>query len=300
MELRHLRYFIAAAEEENFNRAADRLHVAQPALSRQIRALEEELGCLLFNRLKRGVTLTRAGRSLLEDARALLFSLDRACDKARAIDRGALGRLRIGTNAIAFANGCVTGAINTFREACPQVELELCSLTSPEQIAAIEEGRLDAGLLYLDKPRPALRSMTISDYSLMLGMRADHPLASREGLKLSDLRDQAFVWGETGLMAFIYDGLLRACRAQGMEPRIVQTCHGSDATLGLIAAGVGVGFVHSSISERPHPHVVMRALTDFRPSFPLSLVWRADQDIAVLARFRAMLEALLEHRSDRS
>lgn len=297
MELRQIRYFIVAAEEQNFNRAAVRLHVAQPALSRQIRALEDELGCQLFRRLKRGVSLSPAGQSLLGDARAILAALEHGCEKARAIDRGTQGQLRIGTNAIALANGRVTAAVNRFRTECPRVELDLSPLTSPEQVDALCEGRLDAGLLYLDRPSPGLADIKVADYSLLIGMRRDHPLAVRPNLVLGDLSDEAFVWDQTGLMRFIYDGLLGECRARGMEPRIVQSCHGSDATLGLIAAGVGIGFVHSSISERPHPDVVLRALEDFRPGFPLSLAWRADRETAALTRFRAMVEEELRDGS---
>lgn len=293
MELRHLRYFVAAAEEQNFNRAAVRLNIAQPALSRQIRALEEELGCLLFRRLKRGVSLSPAGRSLLEDARGILASLDRACGRALAIDRGMQGRLRIGTNAIALANGCVTGAVNDFRRQCPDVELDLSALTSPAQIDALNDDRLDAGLLYLDRPWPGLSSIVVGDYWLMIGMHRGHPLAARGDMKLADLQDADFVWGGSAPSDFVFDEVLHECRVRGLDPRIVQTCSGNDATLGLIAAGVGVGFVHSSISERPHPDVLLRTLVDFKPNYPLSLVWPSERETAALARFRALLETRL-------
>jgi LysR family transcriptional regulator, benzoate and cis,cis-muconate-responsive activator of ben and cat genes len=294
MELRHLRYFIAAAEEENFNRAADRLNVAQPALSRQIRALEDQVGCQLFHRLKRGVAVTPAGRSLIEDARQLLAGLQTACEKALAIDHGTTGRLRIGTNAIAFSNVAVTTAIDRFRRQYAQVDIELSPLTSPEQIEAIKEDRLDAGLLYLRKPIEGFASMMLSDYTLLVGLRHDHPLARRPQLSMLDLRDEPFIWGNPGAMSFMYDGMLEQCRALGFEPRIVQRCLGADATLGLIAAGVGISFVHSSTTDRPYPDVVVRALTDFRPSLPLYLAWRAECGSVPLLRFKAILTNLVD------
>ncbi len=148
MELRHLRYFVAVGEEEHFGRAAQRLRVAQPALSRQIQDLEREIGFKLFDRLSRGVKISSAGKLFLEDARGILQQLNEATERAQRVARGQSGTLRVGFTENASWRGVVPDSLHLFRERCPDAELQLNPLPSLQQLEAVRTGRLDAAFMF--------------------------------------------------------------------------------------------------------------------------------------------------------
>src|SRR5882724_6975912 len=148
MELRHLRYFVAVGEEEHYGRAARRLHIAQPALSRQIQDLEAEIGFQLFDRLPRGVKISTAGRQFLEDARRILRQVEEATERARRVARGQSGTLRVGFTENASWHGVVPDSFRHFRERIPDGELQLNPMASLEQLEAVRAGQLDAGFIY--------------------------------------------------------------------------------------------------------------------------------------------------------
>ena len=245
MELRHLRYFVAVGEEEHFGRAAQRLRVAQPALSRQIQDLEREIGFKLFDRLSRGVKISSAGRLFLEEARRILQQLNEATERAQRVARGQSGTLRIGFTENASWRGVVPDSLHLFRERYPDAELQLNPLPSLQQLEAVRSGRLDAGFMFNPpKPDRELDQLPVALNSLALAAPAAHPLGKFKNLRLRDMTDARFIWFPRRESAAFYDRLMYECFRGGLKsPRIVQEASNEATILTLVAQGMGVGFV---------------------------------------------------------
>ncbi len=277
MELRHLRYFVAAAEEENFGRAAQRLNLAQPALSRQIRDLERELGVALFDRIGRGVRLSAAGAAFLEDARRVLAATRGAAEHARAVGLGEAGTLRLGLLDSAAWGGEVPTALARFRRAHPAVRLELTAANSVSQTAAIEAGQLDAGFLYRQGALPAgLVRRPVREDRLLAALPRGHRLAAgRATLRASDLADEPFVWFARAVAPTYFDRAMAAFATAGLVPRVVQEGESDSVMLSLVSAGVGVSLVNSVARWRRPQGVVLREVADLDLALRLDLVWRA-------------------------
>ncbi|MGH8515042.1 MAG: LysR family transcriptional regulator, partial [Gammaproteobacteria bacterium] len=206
MELRHLRYFVAVGEEEHFGRAALRLRVAQPALSRQIQDLEREIGFELFDRLSRGVKISAAGKLFLEEARRILQQLNEATERAQRVARGQSGTLRVGFTENASWRGVVPDSLHLFRERYPDAELQLNPLPSLQQLEAVRSGRLDAGFMFNPpKPDRELDHLPVALNSLALAAPAAHPLAHIKNLRLRDMTDARFIWFPRRESAAFYD-----------------------------------------------------------------------------------------------
>ena len=183
MELRHLRYFLAVGEEQHYGRAAERLRVAQPALSRQIQDLEEELGFELFDRLPRGVKISEAGKLFLEDARRILQQVKEAAARAQRVARGQSRTLRVGFTENAAWRGVVPDSFHRFRERRPDAELQLNPLMSLEQIEAIRAGRLDAGFVFnMAKTDPELDQLEVARQGVALAAPKGHPVAKLKNI----------------------------------------------------------------------------------------------------------------------
>src|SRR6267378_1393396 len=212
MELRHLRYFVAIGEEENYRRAAQRLNVAQTALSTQIQDLEAELGFKLFERLPRGVKLSPAGKLFLEDARRILQDVNEAAARAARVARGQSGTLRVGFSENASWRGVVPESFRRFREIQPDAELQLQPLPSLEQVEAIRSGRLDAGFV-LDMPKadPELERLPVAMQRIELAVPTGHPVTKLKELRLRDLTDAPFVCFPRRASPALYDRLMREC-----------------------------------------------------------------------------------------
>jgi DNA-binding transcriptional LysR family regulator len=224
MELRHLRYFVAIGEEENYRRAAQRLHVAQTALSTQIQDLEAELGFKLFDRLPRGVKLSAAGRLFLEDARRILREVNEAAARAARVARGQSGTLRVGFTENASWRGVVPDSFRRFRERQSDAELQLTPATSMEQLDAIRLGRLDAGFVFNMPKRDAeLDYLLVAMQHVELAVPKGHALAKVKKLRLRDLAEASFVWFPRRESPAFYDRLMHECFRGGLKsPRIVQ------------------------------------------------------------------------------
>src|ERR1700745_3820555 len=195
MELRHLLYFVAVGEEQHYGRAARRLRVAQPALSRQIQDLEEELGFTLFDRLPRGVRLSLAGQLFLEDARRILLEISDAAARACSVPSVRSGTLRVGFPENSCWRGVVPDSFRRFRELQPDAELQLLPSASVEQIEAIRAGRLDAGFVnFIPKADPELDQLLVAIQHVELAAPKRHPLTQLNKLRLRDLTDKPFVW----------------------------------------------------------------------------------------------------------
>ena len=258
MELRHLRYFVAVAEELHFGRAAERLHIAQPPLSRQIRDLERELGTPLFERGRRGVELTPAGRAFLPEARLTLAQAERAQRTAQRAAGGEIGRIRVGFSEAATYSEILPDVLAFFRMHLPNIGISLFEMEPLQQAEALRDGRIDLGILQSPPPDADrwLRVDVVYASPLVAALPRGHPLADRTRLSLADLADEPFVlWGRGGAPRF-YDTLIDACARAGFEPRIVYRARGVDARLSYIAAGLGVGLEAETYAVVQRPGLV--------------------------------------------
>lgn len=290
MELRHLRSFVAAAELEHFGRAAERLHIVQPALSRQIRELEDEIGAPLFTRLKRGVRLSAAGRVLRDEVRQLLARLDDALARTRAIASGREGLLRVGFVDTAVYSPALPKLFDQFRHRHPGVRLELLQRTSLAQAELLRRSEIDLAFVYHHPERlGALAMRPLWRERILLAVPARHRLAKRRSVRLAELREESFVWIPRDLSPAYYDLVFRGCAAAGFRPNIVQEGGTDSAIMSLVAAGAGLSFcLESSRHHRP-AGVALVPISDLKAHVQLDAVWRTDRDNPALPLFVAML-----------
>jgi DNA-binding transcriptional LysR family regulator len=294
MEFRQLRYFIAVGEEQNIHHAAEHLRVAQPALSRQIQNLEEEIGFKLFERLPRGVRLTPAGHIYLNEARRLLGEVNGSVRQARRVAHGELGTLRVGFVESASWHGIVPNSFRVFLEKQPEVELDLRSLSSFEQIPAVEAGSLDAGYAVVTTKLPkGIEQVRVKVVNVVLAVPAGHPLTHVPKLRLRDLVNHRFVWFPRRSSPAMYDRLMAECEKGGLrEPQIVQETRES-TLLSLVACGLGVGFISGDSHWRCPPAVVLLPVSDLNFQISFDLIYRQDNRSALLAKFVSTTKALL-------
>jgi DNA-binding transcriptional LysR family regulator len=299
MELRHLRYFVAVGEEQHFGRASRRLRVAQPALSRQIQDLEEEIGFKLFERLPRGVKLNPAGKLFLEDARRILQEVNDAAARAARVAHGRSGTLRVGFTENASWRGVVPDSFRRFREQQPDAELQLYPAASLDQLEAIRSGRLDAGFVnFMPKADPELDQLAVADQHVELAVPKRHPLARLKKLRLLDLADTAFVWFPRWASPPFYDQMMAACYRGGLKsPRIVQEGLNEATILSLVSTGLGVGWVLGTARWRCPETVVVLPVVDLNMPLTLALAWRRDNASPLLANFIPEVRRLQDVRA---
>jgi len=287
MELRHLRYFVAVAEELNFGRAARRLGIAQPPLSRQIHVLESELSVRVFTRSKRRVHLTDAGRVLLEEARAALRQAERAVERARRAGRGEAGRL-----AVAFAPAAelalVPRVVGPFMKRHDDVEVEVYSIDPDDQVAALQAGTIEVGLL----PIPAIGPEGLVVEPLLAEeicavLPRHHRLATRQRVSLALLAQEPFVLFRRSVAPRLHDTITAMLHEAGGAPNV--RCHASHlhTCIALVAAGLGVALLPAA-SQGGHANgVVYRHLAGPTPRLEIGMVYRRDDPSAVLRKFLA-------------
>jgi DNA-binding transcriptional LysR family regulator len=284
MELRHFRYFVVAAEEENFRRAADRLHVAQSALSRQIKDLETELGVQLFERQQRKVRLSEAGRVYLGEVRRILEDIQRANAQTRSIAAGLLGTLRLSLHNSVVRYPVVTQILHAFRAAHPAIELTMTQMYSPTQLEALQQRQIDAGFVLHSRLESdaGLQRIEIGTDRYVLAVPRQHRLARSARIHLSDLKDQPLLWVQRSINPTVYDRLMRECLAGGLSPHIGQHVVSQEAVPNLVAMGMGLGFV-LSYSRAPGDEVVFREVEGFSVELYLDFLWREDNSSPSLA-----------------
>ena len=291
MELRHLRYFIAVAEELHFGRAARRLGIAQPPLSLQIRQLEVGIDVRLFQRTKRRVQLTDAGRAFLQEAYRVIAQAERAVHVARQVDRGTTGRVSMGfVNAAIYS--VVPDVLRTFRGEFPAVVVDLHELTSQEQIHDLLNGRIDLGLLRPPVNDEALFSRTVLREPFVVAMPASHALASEREIDPSALAPYPFLMATRQEGPTLYDESVGLCRDAGFAPAVVQEADHMQTIIGLVAGGMGVALVPDSIRHLQRAGVVYRPLR--RPGRFVDIVaaWRRDNASACLGALLGILADL--------
>jgi DNA-binding transcriptional LysR family regulator len=287
MELRHLRYFVAVGEEQHFGRAASRLHIAQPPLSRQIQDLEREMGFTLFDRLPRGVRLSAAGTLFLGDARRILQDVDEAKRRAERIALGKAGTLRIGIAMALSWHGMVVESFREFRRRQPDAELVLHHLISIHQIEAVLSGRLDAGFAATVTPwNKDLAHWEFARDRILLAVPKGHPLTKRGKIRLCDLRDMPFIWFQHSANPTFDDLLTRECARGGLgAPRIVQEATDRDTVLGLVQFGIGIAWLTESIRWHCPRGVVLLPVVDMKVRLPFNLIWKKDNSLPLLQKF---------------
>jgi DNA-binding transcriptional LysR family regulator len=285
MDLRHLRYFLAVAEEGHFGRAAERLHIVQPALSMQIRALEMELGATLFERTSRRVLLTEAGALFRVEAERTVQQAARAKDVAQRAGRGELGSVRVGFVGNAAFAGKLAADVSSFKLSHPRVEIELTELSPLRQVEAVLLGHLDAGYAsefhYTQERELAVDRL--GGWPWMVAMRSNHPLMERSAVSPKDLRNEAFV---------VYaarpadEGQVKLLRqVLGKEPRVLHHVPNTLTVLTLAAAGVGLALVPGSLQAVNIPNITYRRLTNCSLQCDLVLVSRRNESSRAARRF---------------
>jgi DNA-binding transcriptional LysR family regulator len=286
MEIRQLRYFIAVAEELHFRRAAARLHISQPPLSQQIRALEDEMGCLLLARTRRRVELTPAGEAFLRDARALLQELDGAVATAQRINAGQTGRLRVNFVGSALLS-IVPGIVQRFRGARPGIELELRERSTVEQLRAVRAGVVDVGLVRPPvEADPELRFETVMRERTLAAMPVGHPLAQLRRVPLKRLSAEPFVLFPRAQAPGFHDLLVGSVAAAGAPPQVVQYAPEMLTIIGLVAAGIGLSLVPASVARLALEGVTYRPVAG-APGAELMAITRAGDASPLVSAFVA-------------
>lgn len=289
MDLRHLKYFIAVAEELNIGRAALRLHISQPPLTRQIRQLEEELGVQLLLRTPRGVELTHAGEVFLGEARNVRALLEQAVEKARRAGEGKLGRLDIGI----FGTGIISAIprmLQQFRAGYPDVRVVLHTLGKDEQIEALRQKRLDVAFNRIVKPQPDLQSELILSEPVYLALNRDHPLAAAASVSFLALAGHPLILYPTGTPPNFVDRVVSLCRERGFTPDISQVVGDAITAIALVAGGFGLSVVAESATSLQLPGVVYRPFADAPDAnLDLSCIYRKDDASTLLHAFLGVI-----------
>jgi DNA-binding transcriptional LysR family regulator len=281
MDLRHLRYFVAVAEELSFTRAAERLHMAQPPLSTQIRALEEELGAALFIRDKRRVFLTQAGHELLGRARAVLGAAEEAKAATRHAAAGRTGRVALGYTASSMFTERLPAVLRRFTASHPQIELVLHEMTSLEQLEAIDARSLDVGILR--KPDVAApKGVAIEPWyvaPLVAALPKDHPLVAKRALRIADLDAEPLITYPRDAGVGLYWPVLQLFTRSGARPRIVREALEPALMIGLVSAGIGIAIVPADTCCIQLEGVAYRPLSDPSAVSTLSLAHREGEAV---------------------
>src|ERR1700719_1637062 len=278
MKFRQLQFFLAVAEELSFSRAALKLQVAQPSLSTQIKSLEDELGARLFERDKRHVSLTPAGRRFQSRVAPVLSLADSAKTEARSTERGQLGTIDLGYTAMSMFSTALPHAIRRFRRQEPNVVITLRELTSLEQLHELGERTLDVGVLRkveLSAPK-GIRIVEWYRTPLVAAIPKDHPRAASTALALADLKSEAFIMYPRRAGTGIYWQVMDLCTAAGFRPRVVREVLESSTIIGLVAAGVGIAVVPMDMNCIRFSGVTYKRLADAGAYTTLHLAQRAD------------------------
>ena len=275
MELRRLRYFLAVAEELHFGRAAARLEIAQPPLSRQIAALEAEIGAQLFDRSRSQIQLTQAGAVLEGHARALVERLDSAWRETRLVGEGRAGRLRVAFVGSA-SYGVLPTLIKSYRSHYPRVELALSAMNNAELHSAIIQREIDIAVARPDLHDDELRAEPLAHEDLILAIPDNSELIDRKEVIFADLADQTFVLYPRRPRPSFADHILSICRDEGFEPSSMEMAQDFQTAISLVSVGVGVSVVPASVAQATRPGVFYRTFEGPNPGTRLTVHARRD------------------------
>lgn len=290
MDLRHLRYFVAVAEELHFGRAAERLHISQPPLSHQIQDLERDLGVELFHRTRHFVVLTEAGRLFLDEARHVLDDAEHAIGIAQKAARGEIGRLAVGFGP-APENGVLRRVLSTFLSRHPDVSLDLRNLYTTEQIEALINRQIQVGFPLLPILHRDLVVESIGSERLVVAFPLEHPLASRDRVGLGDLRNEPFVRLSPELGTAFCELVTRSCGESGFKPRVAHEAGHMNTILAFVAAGLGVSILPGSLRNVRAEGIAFRPL-HHGPSVEIGLAYRRDESSKTLFSFLEVVRTI--------
>lgn len=284
MELRQYTYFVAVAEELHFRRAAERLHISQPPLSRQISQLETELGVQLFERTSRRVALTDAGEAFLQEARGVLAAVDHSVTTARRVGSGEVGRLRLGFVASAVAD-LLPRMLQQFRDVAPDVEVELRELTTKLQIDSLAAGAIDVGIARDVREGEGPTCVPIRTEPLIAALPAGHRLAAGRVIHLAELAREPFIVLPRSSIPRVHDRVLALCRAAGFSPTVAQEAVQFPTILSLVEAQVGVAIVPEPVRVFRTAGVAYIGLKDEGATSSVGVVHRPGEPSPIVDRF---------------
>ncbi|MBE9011064.1 LysR family transcriptional regulator [Pseudanabaenaceae cyanobacterium LEGE 13415] len=299
MELRHLRYFTIVAEELHFGRAADRLQMTQPALSKQIHSLESELGVLLFTRTKRTVQLTAAGQVFLEQAQQLLDHADRAVHLARRAARGEMGTLRLGFTTTATQT-VLPAYLSKFRDRYPHVELTMQELSTEAQVQALHQHQIDLAFLHPPIDERGLTLYQIWTEPFVVVLPKHHRLVQQNAIDLRELAQEQFILHTRQEGPTLYRQFLELCQQLGFEPAIVQEAASHTTRICLAAAGQGVTFIPESIQTLVSAEVVCKPIEPCPIQMEFAAAWRRNDQTPVLEAFLAIVRKSSKNPSNQN
>lgn len=288
MELRHLRYFVTVAEELHFGRAAERLQMTQPALSKQIAGLEKELAVELLARTKRKVKLTTAGQVLFDEAKQLLSQVDEAIRLVKRTANGEEGTLTIGFTATATST-VLPALVRRFRDRCPNVELTMLELCTEAQVNALNEHKIDLAFLHPPIDERGLKLLPLLEEDFVAVLPKQHSLLAHERIPLAALANESFIIHPRQEGPVLYDGFVRLCQQSGFQPHIVKEARSLQSRVCLAAAGLGITFVSESTQTSVGADVVCRPLAECPIKLKFAAAWRQDAVSATLREFLSIL-----------
>ena len=288
MELRHLRYFVTVAEELHFGRAAERLQMTQPALSKQIAGLEKELDVQLLARTKRTVQLTAAGQVLFDQARRLLAQVDETVQLVKRTANGEEGALAIGFTATATST-VLPGLMRRFRDRCPNVELTMQELCTEAQVSALNEHKIDLAFLHPPIDERGLKLYPILEENFVAVLPKGHPLLKYKSLPLRVFAGEPLIIHPRQEGPVLYDGFIQLCHQFGFQPNIVKETISMQTRVCLAAAGIGITFVSESAQSAVGNEVICRPLADCPMKLQFAAAWRQDAIAPTLREFLAIL-----------
>lgn len=292
MELKQLRYFLAVAEERNFGRAALRLNLSQPPLTRQIQQLEAQLELRLFTRTPKGVELTPAGEALLQSTREILGYVDLAVERSKAANRGEIGRLDIayyGTSIFV----AIPRLLQLFRQRLPEVKISVRILVKDQQITALRNGQIHLGFGRYYPMEDEIAYERVLSEPLFVALPNSHALAQAEVINFSDLRDEPFVVFPNTVRPGFADEVISLCRDQGFDPRINHDAPDASSTIALVSIGYGCSLVPESVTALQTPGVCYRPLTGAPTVSDLTVAYRRNDASPTL---KAFLETIADMR----
>lgn len=284
MELRHLRYFVAVAEQLHFRHAAEIMHVAQPALSQQIKQLEEEIGVTLFERSRHKVRLTSAGKAFYENVQSILKQADRAVTKARKVESGTAGTIRVGFVSTA-AIRVLPAAMKKLQKQIPLAEVELNELAAGEQLDGLYREQLDVGFVHAKLSQDVFKTMVVARDRLIVAVPTSSKLAKCRRVDLKDLASWPAIMPAGHSSSGFYEQVRMAYQRAGVRPERVHNTRLLQTGLLLVAAGVGVSLVPESFQSIHVKGVVYKKLQVEPPLSELVAVWRRDNTSPLLFRF---------------
>jgi DNA-binding transcriptional LysR family regulator len=295
MELRQLRYFVTVAEELHFGRAANRLQITQPALSKQIAGLEQDLGVQLLARTKRIVQVTPAGQVFFEQAQQLLSQAEAAIQLTQQVDRGEVGQLTIGFTETAV-HTILPQLIRDFRQQHPNVEISMLELATEAQVTALNQDKIDLAFLHPPIDARGIKLYPILEETFMAVLPQQHPLLDYDRIPLKAFANEPLIIHPRREAPILYDGLIHVCREAGFQPKIIKESISLQTRVCLVAAGMGITFVSSQLQFLVGNNVVCRPLEKCPIHLKFAAAWRQSAANPTLQVFMKILqEKIAEH-----